>query len=109
MTQPTLFPLPAVRAALNKPSPVTFHNGTSTSRAAAAAIAPVAGTQEARVLAYLALVGPCSRKGIARGTGMELASVCARTNALVTRGLLKHAGESVEDGRTVELVEVVKC
>jgi hypothetical protein len=67
-----------------------------TSKAAAVQAEPRAGTDERRVLDYVAGQGSqgATRHEIAAGLHLQLATVCARVCALVQRGYLFETGET---------------
>ena len=88
MIQPTLFD----GGDLLTPAPP--HNGSATSRAAAASLTPAhVSEQERKVLAFVASCpNGATREQIADGAGLRLASSCARCNRLVRVGLLVEKG-----------------
>ena len=63
--------------------------GSATSQAAAAAVAPRAGTQRSEVLAAIRSAGArgYTRHEISGATGLSLQSVCARAKELLDAGL----------------------
>lgn len=69
------------------------HNRTETSRAAARAIEPQAGTKRAKVLAYVRIKGLCgaTREEIAAGCRMPIQTVCGRVKELLDAGLLRES------------------
>ena len=75
-------------------TPAPPHNGSSTSRAAAESILPHISIQEAVVMRYIAgRLDGATREECSLGTGLRLASVCARANRLIAGGLLAERGE----------------
>ena len=64
--------------------------GSATSRAAAVAAAPKAGTQRQRVLEAIRSSGyrGCTRPELAEATGLPLQSICARASELLEGGLI---------------------
>jgi DNA-binding transcriptional ArsR family regulator len=89
------------------------HNHTRGSIAAAKLIAPHAGTQCERIMAYLRDCGlaGATREELAEGLGMRLASVCGRIAELRAQGLIydRHCDRPGSSGVKVEvLCAVVK-
>ena len=71
-------------------------NGTITSRQAAKAIAPAAGTLRARVLGFVASQGQrgATLDEISIGLEMRLSTVCARANELKKSGQLRESSHT---------------
>jgi len=82
------------------------HNRTATSRAAAEGARPYAGRQAQQVLAAVRNEpGGLTREEIAERTGIRLAAVCARVNALVRAGLAVENGtRTTSGGRQAKVV-----
>lgn len=77
------------------PSPTApYQRGSETSRAAAEAIAPFAGTMRLRTLEAYAKMEDrgATREEVAHWKGIRLATVCARTRELVKIGALAPTG-----------------
>jgi hypothetical protein len=70
------------------------HNGTATSRNAATSMQGQIGEQEGIVLLAIKNAGRVgvTRDEIAVTTGLGIPSVCARCNALLSRGVIKDSG-----------------
>lgn len=85
------------------------HNGTSTSRRAAASMVDHAPTQEARVLEFIRDSNGATRDEIAAGLNLKIQSVCARCNRLLKDRKIQGRGERVtESGRKAEVLEAVR-
>ena len=62
------------------------------------------GAKKLRMLAYIRAHGQVSDQGLADGLGLPLQSVCSLRNALVSEGLVSHAGNTMgQYGKTVSL------
>lgn len=108
-----LFASPALNASLAEAQAfrdgLPPHNGTATSRAAAASMdAGTLAQQERYIVARVRVSrGGLTRQEIADCEEMRLSSVCARVNELIRRGVLMERGERRgESGRMQAVVWV---
>jgi hypothetical protein len=84
------------------------HNGTPTSRAAAVAIQPNAGTLRAKVLEWLREHGPATDEEMQNGIPMPASTQRPRRVELVTAGLVVDSGttRTTTSGRSAVLWRV---
>lgn len=112
MKQGDLFPITADQWPPSIEGP-PYQRGSATSRAAADAIAPRAGTMRLRTLEAYASMGDrgATREEVAQWQGMRLATVCARVNELVGYGFLEPTGGTrpTTSGRQAEVLRISRA